>query len=225
MPMLCTVCLNQKRREIEGALLERRPLRHIAKLFGTSTGSLQRHRAHLSAAVVKAQAAQEVIREVAAPATLLTDVRAAEGRAERLYASAEEILSRAMEAKDLPTALKAIAAGVSVMAEARSYMAMRGELTGELNDRGQVPQALQSLNILMMPVVTQAKPEPTHIVDAELAGARLFVVHLGRRKTSTCHRAAAATCFTSRQGPRRSGCQALPFPQSSPRARRRPWHC
>jgi hypothetical protein len=65
--------------------------------------------------LLKANEAQEVIRA----GNLLDDVRTGEGRAERLYAAAEEILERALEAKDLKTALAAIRASVDVMGEAR----------------------------------------------------------------------------------------------------------
>ncbi len=59
-------------------------------------------------------------------------MKAAEGRAERLYAAAEQILTRALE--DSPrTALQAIKAAVDVMGEARQYLELRGKITGELN--------------------------------------------------------------------------------------------
>jgi len=44
------------------------------------------------------------------------------------------ILERALEAVDLKTALNAIRAAVDVMGEARQYLELRGELTGELPD-------------------------------------------------------------------------------------------
>jgi hypothetical protein len=80
--------------------------------------------------LVRAKAAQEVIRAD----NLLADVRSAEDRSERLYGAAEVILERALEAADLETALNAIRAAVDVMGEARQYMELRGELTGELHD-------------------------------------------------------------------------------------------
>ena len=62
-------------------------------------------------------------------------VQTAHGRSERLYASAEDILERAMEAQDLRTALQAIRAAVDVMGEARGYLELQGEITGELESR------------------------------------------------------------------------------------------
>ena len=80
-------------------------------------------------------------REIARSGALLDDVRAGEQRAERLYRHAEEILAGALVDKDRRTALQAIRAAIDVMGEARGYMALRGELTGEL-DRDAMP-ALQ----------------------------------------------------------------------------------
>ena len=62
---------------------------------------------------------------------MLEDVRNAEGRAERLYKAAEAILARALDVKDLRTALQAIRAAADVMAEGRQYLELRGDLTGE----------------------------------------------------------------------------------------------
>ena len=70
--------------------------------------------------------------QVARADNLLGDVRAGTDRSERLYALAEEILVRALEAKDLKTALAAITSGVNVMREGRAYLELRAEITGEL---------------------------------------------------------------------------------------------
>jgi hypothetical protein len=111
--------------------------------------------------LVKAHEAKEIL----SADSLLSDVRNAEGRAERLYGAAEGILERALEAADLKTALNAIRAAVDVMGEARQYLELRGSLTGALRDRGQAPLAAQ-LTILMLPV----QQEAAHIVDAKPAG-------------------------------------------------------
>jgi hypothetical protein len=87
--------------------------------------------------------------------TLLDDVRSGGDRAERLYNSAEAILERALEAKDLKTALAAISGAVNVMREGRAYLELRGEITGELNPPpppiGTVPLA-----VLLMPKTEEA---------------------------------------------------------------------
>ena len=67
--------------------------------------------------------------------SLLEDVRNAEGRAERLYKAAEAILARALDVKDLRTALQAIRAAADVMAEGRQYLELRGTLQVNSNLR------------------------------------------------------------------------------------------
>ena len=102
---------------------------------------------------MKAHAAQEVARAD----SLLDDVRTEVGRAERLYGVAEDILEEAREAKDRKTALDAIRAAVNIMAEARQYLELRGELTGELpnvaNPAANVPMIVRVLSVPRMPGV------------------------------------------------------------------------
>ena len=103
-------------------------------------------------------------REVARADSLLADVRNAEDRAERLYGAAEGILERALEAEDLKTALNAIRAAVDVMGEARQYLELRGELTGELQNAADaaanVPMIVRVLSVLRMPRV-----ETVHAIE------------------------------------------------------------
>jgi hypothetical protein len=111
-------------------------------------------------------------REVARADSLLDDVRAGEGRAEWLYAFAESILEEAREAKDHKTALNAIRVWVDVMAEARQYMELRGELTGELpNVAGgpaNVPMVVKVLSVPRMPGVDEEIPA---VLRAQLPAA------------------------------------------------------
>jgi hypothetical protein len=67
------------------------------------------------------------VEEVLRADSLLTDVRRAEGRAERLYAHAERILDQAQRAKDWRTANQAIRTAVGFMSEAREYLKLRGD--------------------------------------------------------------------------------------------------
>jgi hypothetical protein len=151
--MTCKICGHKKRLEIDRALLEGQSLRDIAKRTGTTASSLQRHKAdHLARSLVKAHEA----REVARADSLLDDVRNAEGRAERLLEVAEDILGEAREAKDLRTAIGAIRAAAHAMAERRQFMALRGELTGELSnvtESANVPVVIRVLSVPRMPGV------------------------------------------------------------------------
>jgi hypothetical protein len=149
--MSCTICGHKKRREIDRALLERRPLRHTASQFGTSTGALQRHRTHIHRDLVEAHETASRVEQFARADSLLADVRNAEDRAERLYGAAEGILERALEAEDLKTALNAIRAGVDVMAEARQYLELRGELTGELPKMADAAANVPLIRVLSVP--------------------------------------------------------------------------
>jgi hypothetical protein len=116
------------REAIDKALLAGESFRHIAARTGTSTGALQRHREHLPKDLAKTHEAQQLVRS----GTLMDGIHTAHGRSERLYASAEDILMRAMKVQDLRTALQAIRAAVDVMGEARGFLALQGEITGEL---------------------------------------------------------------------------------------------
>jgi hypothetical protein len=128
MPRTCTVCSHPQRRQVEQAMIAGTALRTIAGQFGPSKAAIMRHRAHAIDAIARNTEACELART----GVLLDDVRAGEGRAERLYQQAEAILMGALQDKDRRTALQAIRAAVDVMGEARSYMELRGELTNEL---------------------------------------------------------------------------------------------
>jgi hypothetical protein len=115
---------------------------------GPSKTALLRHRSHIAGIIVRRTQA----RETARTETLLGDIRAGEGRAERLYGQAEEILASALQDKDRRTALQAIRTAIDVMGEARGYLELRGELTGELDrDRG---------GLLSVQIICPSAPSP-----------------------------------------------------------------
>jgi hypothetical protein len=140
VPQTCTICRNPRRVEIEQSLIARTPLRTISEQFGPSKTALLRHRTHVAGSLAQ----QTQTRESKRTGTLLGEIRAGEGRAERLYGQAEEILASALQDKDRRTALQAIRAAVDVMGQARGYLELRGELTGELDrDRGGLQMSIQ----------------------------------------------------------------------------------
>src|SRR5215212_654344 len=60
MPRRCTVCAHDESRQIDVALIQREPYRHIATRFGVSTGALQRHsREHIPRLLLRAREATE----------------------------------------------------------------------------------------------------------------------------------------------------------------------
>src|SRR5215469_14235376 len=130
MPQTCSVCRHANQAEIDRAIIRSESFRGIARQFGISKDAVARHKEHLPKMLVKAHEALEVARVDA----LLDDVLAAEDRAEGLYAAAEGILARELR-KTEPDAnpqLRAIRTATAVMAEKRTYMELRGRLTGEL---------------------------------------------------------------------------------------------
>jgi hypothetical protein len=156
MPRTCTVCHHRDRESIERSLLSGESYRHIATRFDTSTGALQRHRAdHLPVSLTKAHE----VRQIARADALIDEVRSGGDRADRLYGHAETILERALESKDLKTALNAIGAGVNVLREARSYLELKGEITGELKQP--VPpsgiQKVERMLVIRMPKTPEAE--------------------------------------------------------------------
>ena len=156
MPRTCTVCNHSEREPIERALLAGEPYRNIAVRFHTSASALVRHRAdHLPAALVRAHDSEETLRAD----SLLQDVRNAEGRAERLYNAAEAILARALDVKDLRTALQAIRAAASVMAEGRQYLELRGDLTGEFA-APKVQGPPQRIQVIALPKLASGQTGP-----------------------------------------------------------------
>jgi hypothetical protein len=78
----------------------------------------------------------------------------------------------AREAKDRKTALDAIRAAVNIMAEARQYLELRGELTGELphaaDSAANVPLIVRVLTVPRLPGVPlrEAPPDQTRVIDA-----------------------------------------------------------
>ena len=127
MPRRCTICTHKKRSDIDQALVERRPFRHIAAQFDVSTSALVRHHDdHLPAALVKAQAAAEAAQADA----LLTQVV-------DLRDKALGVLSKAEAAEDLRAA-------VSAIREARGCVELLGKLAGQLKDA-------PTVNLILMP--------------------------------------------------------------------------
>ena len=135
MPRTCTVCNHPDRESIDRALvIDKTPLRDIARQWRVSKDSVARHRDHIPRALVKAEEAQEV----AKADTLLDEMQQARSRAERLYQAAEKILERAVEGNDGKLALQAIKSAVDILREARGLLELKGQVTGELGQQAEV---------------------------------------------------------------------------------------
>jgi hypothetical protein len=169
VPQICTICRHPRRLEIEQALLMGgMSLRTVSDQYGPSKTALLRHRAHVAGVVTQQIQARESTRT----GTLLQDVRAGEGRAERLYGQAEEILASALKDKDRRTALQAIRTAIDVMGEARGFLELRGALTNELGRDRSLPEVF--LQIIcpsaptpeLMPRISFASPSHVAIEAA-----------------------------------------------------------
>jgi hypothetical protein len=152
MPRTCTICRHPDRLRIEQAMITGTSLRDVAARFGTAKTIIARHRTHVADSIVR----HAEVRELARARTLLDDIRAGEQRAESLYETAQEILQNALQEKDPRTAIQAIRAASAVMGEARNYLTLRGELTGEMGrDK---PPAIVGIQIIC-PASAGAMPQ------------------------------------------------------------------
>lgn len=122
MPRICTACSHPDRPALDAALVSRNvPIRDLAGTYGLSKSAVDRHAKDcLPAALVQAEEA----REVAAAGTLLEQVQA-------LQARTLTLLSKAEEAGDLGTALRAVR-------EVRANLELLGKLAGELAQEGTI---------------------------------------------------------------------------------------
>lgn len=127
----CTVCKSKQRQDIDKALvLGRDSFRVLARRFAVGQDSLQRHKArHLPKVLLDITKTRQSLEA----GNLLEDISLARSRGEFLYAAAAEILRDAMKDRDRRSSLKAIQTAVDVMGEARSYLELRGVITGELS--------------------------------------------------------------------------------------------
>lgn len=152
MARTCTVCAHPRRAEIDQALAAGQTANTVlSSQFVVTEQALRRHKAqHLPAALVKAQAVQEV----AQADDLLVQVR-------RLQGVTLSILRQAYDAQDLRTALQAVG-------QARQNLELVGRIVGELEaERVQVAVLVQSPDWLRLrgAILTALDPYP----DARLA--------------------------------------------------------
>jgi hypothetical protein len=121
MPRSCTICTDPERDAIDAALVAGEPFRRVAAQYAVTEQAVRRHRkAHLPAALIKAQEAAEAARAD----DLLVQLR-------NLTAEAHRIKDRAERTGDYRTAL----AGIGQLARIIELLA---RLRGELDERAQI---------------------------------------------------------------------------------------
>ncbi len=81
MPRKCTICNHKDQEKIDKAILEGVPIRRIVAQFGTSQGTVQRHKRHVSQKLLKAKE----VKEVAQADTLIDELRKYRKRVELLF--------------------------------------------------------------------------------------------------------------------------------------------
>ncbi len=118
MPRRCTICTHESRADIDQALVERHPFRHIAAQFNVSTSALVRHSDdHLPASLLKAQAAREAT------------------QADALLAQVIDLRDKALGILERAEAANELQAAVSAIREARACVELLGKLAGQLKKR------------------------------------------------------------------------------------------
>ena len=141
MARKCSVCIHEKRREIEKGLLSGTALRNLSASYGMSPTSLFRHaKSHIPAALVKAK---QVVEEIKAE-TLFDRLREINSEARAILEEA-----RAGGSKDNDLALKAIA-------RIEKQLELEARLLGELDESTKIavgvnvtsPPAKHDLSVL-----------------------------------------------------------------------------
>jgi hypothetical protein len=126
MPQTCTICRNERRREIDDALLRGEPYRLIAKRTGTSTAALARHKqGHIPAALATVKAAQ--------------DIEYAGTVFERLKAINRETLAILQEARLAATPVVALMA----VGRIEKQLELEAKLLGQLDESTKVAVGVQ----------------------------------------------------------------------------------
>lgn len=128
VPQKCSICSHPDRLEIDRAIIAGTPLRDISGRFGPSKTAIGRHRPHIANEIAATAESQGLARA----GTLLDDIHAGRARAERLYQAAVSILENALQENERQNALAAIKSAAVALREARSFMALTAEVTGEI---------------------------------------------------------------------------------------------
>jgi hypothetical protein len=119
MPRTCTICAHPKREEIDHALLSGKTYREITGNFPVSKSSLERHRNHITASLLKSREAEEIARGD----DLVEDLRALAVEANRLKAEAEKSGN--------------VRAAIAALREITRLIELRAKIAGKLKE-GQV---------------------------------------------------------------------------------------
>ena len=167
MPLTCSVCRHPNLADIDIAILRFESLRDIARQFGLSKDAVARHKAdHLPKTLVKAQAAQELMRAD----NLLAHVQHREAGLEQLDEDTRQIQETAMAENDRDGALDAIKVRTVIARERRAYLELFGQLSDELAHADLSATRVQVILLPRLPGVDS--PSDTPAAPAALNGPR-----------------------------------------------------
>jgi hypothetical protein len=145
MPQTCTVCRHKDRVAIEASLACKVPLRNIVDQHaGISKSALVRHQQHVAPALAQATQAAEVCHAD----TLLTQVVAHRDRAVWFVEQAQGIVQRAVDCGEDDRAIEAIKSVAAPLREAKGVLELMGEVTGELQRKGQINVDARSVQVM-----------------------------------------------------------------------------
>lgn len=142
MPQTCGICKHPEKQAIEDAILRRVPLSRIASQVKASVFAMQRHKAHMTAGVVRS-APYEVGQALEAISLL--------SRVQGLLSECREIATAAKKDKSWPAA-------ISALREVRGCIELLGKLSGELQAQTPGPK-------VQVGVIVNAQPQPPESDD------------------------------------------------------------
>ena len=120
MPRKCSICIDERRSEIEGAVLAGDSYRTVAQRFGISRDAVVRHRKHLTTATPNSLKVEQIF-----PSNTLVE------QLQAFTADAQRIKEKAETEGDLRTALAAVK-------ELCRIVELVARLRGEIDGRAQI---------------------------------------------------------------------------------------
>jgi hypothetical protein len=148
VPQTCTVCRQPNVENIEHAIVSSQPLRDIAGQYGLSKTAVARHKDHLSKRLVKAKAAQEVVRAD----RLMDYMQQRRAVLDGLDEDAWEVQQEAKRKKDGHGVLEAIKTRTGIARAQQGYCDLWGRVTGEFDLPAPVHQNVL-IQVISMPKI------------------------------------------------------------------------
>jgi hypothetical protein len=117
VPRTCTICKHPQRAEIDAAIVGRKDLQDVAKLYDVSKYSVQRHQTHVVELIARSPAGEDFGNALSLVGSII-----------KLEQETDEIFQKAKLSKDHKTCLAAID-------RKQSLLEFRAKVSGELKPR------------------------------------------------------------------------------------------